>query len=530
MYTEISNSEILDSFPRSLVLHKFPSTIQLLSQGGDSRIAVSGLHSLNRYGCSPFPNPDLLAFGSSTASVISDHAFSAADELRDRIASAIDEEAPEEVYLQEMNRIRKEFLKLNDLDNISNLQMIFGASGTDIHLIAAQITNSENSNSKLIIMPEHSETGSGVPTALSSRHFSNRSALGDNVIEGNCVEKSSESEVISISMRYANGNLRPTSIVDAEVEALVKNAVDSGRQVLLILVDTSKTGLISPSLSCAMKLKQTFPEFVNVLVDACQFRISSHTLREYISNDFMVTVTGSKFLTGPVFSGALLIPESVSKKHLSSPISVGIRAYSSKAEWPMNSPASVALKNRANFGLMLRWEAALEELRQFKTVPETQITSFMKRFSNAVVNRLENDDHFSYIPTRKMDRYSLNVRSSWDDVPSIFSFALCRSSKNGIKETLSHEETVKVHELLRLPANDPRRSGSRFMDRRIEPVSCQLGQPVVFSSISGKPTSALRMCLSSRLIVEACSSGGKKESEVIGRALLALDNLAEILK
>jgi len=48
-----------------------PPTAALLTHGGDARIVLDPSRGLNKYGCSPFPDARLAAFGSSTASTIS---------------------------------------------------------------------------------------------------------------------------------------------------------------------------------------------------------------------------------------------------------------------------------------------------------------------------------------------------------------------------------------------------------------------------------------------------------------------------
>src|SRR5262245_59448525 len=61
-----------------------PATEQLLLEGGDLRLALDG-RGLNKYGCQAYPDPEMAAFGSSTASIISETAFIAADRLRRRL-------------------------------------------------------------------------------------------------------------------------------------------------------------------------------------------------------------------------------------------------------------------------------------------------------------------------------------------------------------------------------------------------------------------------------------------------------------
>ena len=48
-----------------------PGADELLCLGGDHRIRLDDVSGQNRYGCPPKPDPELLAFGSSTASTIS---------------------------------------------------------------------------------------------------------------------------------------------------------------------------------------------------------------------------------------------------------------------------------------------------------------------------------------------------------------------------------------------------------------------------------------------------------------------------
>ena len=56
----------------------------LLVSGGDSRITLA--KGLNKYGCAPFPQPDLSVSSSSTASSISERAYARASQSRLRFA------------------------------------------------------------------------------------------------------------------------------------------------------------------------------------------------------------------------------------------------------------------------------------------------------------------------------------------------------------------------------------------------------------------------------------------------------------
>jgi hypothetical protein len=508
-----------------LASQDFPSTIALLTAGGDARIVLSADLARNKYGCAPMPDVALISFSSSTASTISSAGFSAADALRNKLAIAIEQELPEVVYARELNRIKLELLRLCDLDHMLNLELVFAASGTDLHLIVAQLCAGSNDKTALAIMPDALETGSGVCAALAARHFSSRSALGEDVTAGNAIEGMMAVDVAAVAIRLADGSLRAEAAIDAEVEALVDHAANLGQPVLIIMVDTSKTGLISPSPACAIKLKQRYPHLVNILVDACQFRMSAATLNAYLEQGFMVMITGSKFLSGPSFSAALLIPDKLAAKLSSHPLALGMRAYSSSVEWPTHFAAATRLRNVANFGLLLRWQAALVELHQFKLVPDKQIEDFCQRFASAIQNRLDGDQHFAFMSVRPLTRSGLILSECWDNVQTIFSFVLL--DRRG--KPLNHEDTLTLYQWLQLGSGDRKVLASDSVQANSEVFRCQLGQPVIYARHHEYDVSALRLCLSARLIVEAARN---KESaqQVIQRALSVLDNLVRLLE
>ena len=57
-------------------------------------------------------------------------------------------------------------------------------------------------------------------------------------------------------------------------------------------------------------------------------------------------------------------------------------------------------------------------------------------------------------------------------------------------------------------------------------MRCQVGQPVACGTRDGVPVSALRLCASTRLIVDALSEKGRGTTAVIAEALAVLDKAA----
>ncbi|CAN5402390.1 hypothetical protein BH11PSE11_BH11PSE11_14780 [soil metagenome] len=499
---------------------KLLPTAQLLLAGGDARLRVDGAKGVNRYGCSPLPTPHVAAFGSSTATSISKAGFAAADRLRSRLLAAFDDEAHELIYARELNRIRKELLQLSGLADLRGLETVMAASGTDLHLIAAQIAAGSAVAPTRVIMMEATETGRGVAAALKGRHFSSRSALGRVAHEGTPVSDECGIELASVAIRMSDGRARPIAEVDEEVNSLVTAAVAKGQRVLLIAIDVSKTGLIAPSSSCVLALRQRHRETVEVLVDACQFRIAPATLRAYLEHDCMVALTGSKFVTGPAFSGALLIPAAAASRLRHRVMPRAMSAYSTRAEWPRNWEASAWLDDIENFGLLLRWEAALAELKAFRLVPENVVSQVARAFADAVIKRLNEDPAFEALPTTSINRRHLIDTDSWDRIPTIFPFLLLRRDHGQARRLLTREQTQAVYQTQQsglFGNSSPSLAG----------MHCQLGQPVACGDRDGVAIAALRLCLSSRMISEAAATMDGVH-DLIRQAMTALDRTAAL--
>jgi hypothetical protein len=504
-----------------------PPIGQMLVEGGDGRIDLDAEAVANKYGCPPFPDAGLNAFGSSTASAVSGPAFAAAERLRYRLIQAAAVEPQAVTYARELQRIRSELLKLCGVADIAGLEVVFGASGTDLHLIAGQLVNGTKSLPGLAVMVDAVETGSCVPSALAGQHFSYRTALGDSVNEGMEIINGLSKEVLSVALRHDDGAPRSMDAIDAEVSALVGTAATQGRRVLLTLVDVSKSGMIAPSPACALELRRRWPDLVEVLVDACQFRIAPPTLRAYLQHGFMVALTGSKFLTGPTFSGALLFPGTAAQRFRGRLLPRALAAYSVRADWPQQWAVAGSLSNVANFGLLLRWEAALQELRAFRAIPEEEVTGFLETFGLVIRNRLLRDTAFESLPMQQLDRTTLLEKTSWDRLQTIFPFILYRHTSRDSVKPLTHEETVNVYRLLQTDLSANPDMSFDGIDGNIASSRFQLGQPVACGHRSGVPVSALRICASARLVVEATSGG--KAARILKKAIAALDKTAQLV-
>ncbi|WP_372783837.1 hypothetical protein [Phenylobacterium sp.] len=462
----------------------------LLAAGGDERIVLDPQTGLNRYGCAAAPHDGLAAFGSSTASVISGSAYDAAARAAARITAG-----PADAYAQEMTGLRRRLAALCGLPEAAAGDLILAASGTDLHLIAATLA-SDGRRPLTALLAAPAETGRGVPDAVRGRRFAALTPHGRAGDAGEPLAGAVCGEAIGIPVREPSGVPRPTEAVDADFERACALAIEGGARVLLSLVDVSKTGLVAPSPDCASRLKARFAGAVSVLVDACQFRISNATLADYLRRDFLVAVTGSKFLGGPAFSGALLVPPGEAEALRHRALLPALGDYCGRQDWPEAWLGRRLLPDRPNPGMMLRWEAALHELAAFRSLPEDSVAGFLAAFGAAVSQAMGEAGNLEPLPAPLLRR---TAPGAWDAQQTIFSFLPL-----GRRGPPSPEQTQALH---------------RGLMRAASPV--HLGQAVSVGVRDGKPLTALRLSLSARLIVEALTTpnGGAR---VIARARGAL--------
>jgi hypothetical protein len=469
-------------------MESLPPTPRLLTKGGDFRLVLDAVSGLNLYGCGPFPDPALLAYGSSTASVISEAGYQCADVLRMRLLEALKTASPMAVYRREMARVRGELLRLCALPPTT--EVIFSPSGTDGHALAVG-----ESRPARIVMIDANETGKGVAAALIGSGLDNRP------------------EVMPVRVRRDDGAPRPPADIDADAEALASEAAAKGLRVLLILIDQSKTGLIAPSPGCVLALRRRFPDNIDVLVDACQFRIAPPALRAYLEHGFMIALTGSKFLTGPSFSGALLLTQETAQRLQSRSFPVGA-----------DGPSNRAMPDTVNFGLLLRWEAALRELQAFRSLPEATVMAFIRDFSAAIHRRLKADPLLEALPVAPLDRRPAAKAGGWDQLQTIFPFLLYHADAG--RPPLSTQETLHVYRQLPVDLRDHPRFAA---NASIAALRCQTGQPAACGERGGIGISALRLCLDARLMVKAAADGDNGAAVIAG-ALAVLDKTALLIR
>jgi hypothetical protein len=262
-------------------------------------------------------------------------------------------------------------------------------------------------------------------------------------------------------------------------------------------------------------------ERLTVLVDACQFRLSPDSLQAYLAQDFMVAITGSKFVGGPAFCGALLLPPGVARRSRRVPLDA-LGAYSSRFDWPPGWTPAKVLQETVNLGVLLRWEASLVELRRFRALPDAAVHDFLQAWQQAVLRRLSEDDTFDMLPVAPLHRNAPPGSVAWDRVQTIFSFLVFKSSYCSNRQVASRDETALLFRQMRQVEVA---HGNLFRSAAAMNTRFQLGQPVPCGLRDGQPVSALRMCASARLVTESMLRGQSVE-QAIAQTMLAFDKLA----
>ena len=494
----------------------------LLQTGGDQRLRVDPATGLNGYGCSHRPRPWAVTFASSTASSSSERGFAAAEAARQRVTLAALTGATADALATEAGSVRADMAALLQLP--PGTGVVLAASGTDCELLALALAAADlppgQTITNLLIAPE--ETGSGVPLAASFCHFAPDTARGDQVTKGARIDGLPHTVAVTrVAARDADGDLKPAREIDAACAAAADAAIGQGHAVVAHLLDLSKTGYLAPSVESLAALTARHSDRVRVVVDACQFRLTPARIAAYLAQDWFVLITGSKFLTGPPFAGAILVPP---RRHaaLAVPLPAGLAAYSSRPEWP-ECTAAAALPETANYGLLLRWQAAIAELRALLAVPPERQRDILLRFCTRLREGIAANPDVRLVEVARPHRPD----RGWDDVQTIVSFSVRPASPLGPADArrLYHWLNADIRPGL------PRLLTAEA--ERLACLRCHIGQPVPLPGPDGREIGVLRISAGARLVSGEPSHHDLDEDSrllrEIGDALSVLAKISLIL-
>jgi hypothetical protein len=282
--------------------------------------------------------------------------------------------------------------------------------------------------------------------------------------------------------------------MDAAVHQAVAEAIGRGDKVILFTMDSSKLGRRSPSEACLRAIRAQWPDAVQVAVDACQFRLGRRRTAALIELGCMVLLTGSKFFTGPPFSGALLVPADAAQRLAEVALPAGLRDYTGTADWPecLRVPRR-AFPLRINVGQWLRWVAALEEMRAYYAAPAAFRAASLKRFATRVPRLLRGSRSVEPLPEMPAGNVSDDEFASRTIIP----FAIRRRGRS-----LSQERCAALYAALNRDVSHFLPAGATARQRALASRPCHIGQPVLVPE-RGDAAAILRISAGARLVSES---------------------------
>lgn len=463
----------------------------LMLRDSDSRIDLSHRSGRNRYGSGALPRPGLIALSSSTANTVSPQGLRRAEMLRRRFLAAAAGGKLSDDIRAAADGIRHDILSQFGLSGMTGIKAVLASSGTTATLLATHfITHRGGTTLALVLGPE--ESGSGIPLVAGGRHPAPRTPRGAAVAEGAPVDGVAPEglTVEGMAFRDDGGSPLPPAIMEDRIGRRIASAQAEGRRVVLHVLEGSKTGETTPGLVAVAALLRRFPRDLAVIADCCQMRNGFEVLRRYLEIGCLVSATGSKFFAGPAFCGILLLPPDQE----ATPIAPGLGDYSWRSDWPQGWGQS--LPEGENPGLLLRWQAALGEMRAFRRLPEAAVTEALRQIAQAVAEVMAEAEDMVLLPGAS---------------PSIATIAI----RNGTG-WLNREALQRIYELLGedLPGDATPALAARL---------CSIGQPV---TLAGGPIMAgLRLAFSSRHVVALASGHARRLTALRSDIRIVLDKI-----
>jgi hypothetical protein len=475
-------------------------TYLLMGEGGDDRITLDEQSGLNSYGCAPEP-VRAISYSSSTASSISAAAYAQAHTVHHQLRSAFFETEDTALYgawlMKASQRIRACYGLSDDVE------IAFGPSGTDLEYLALALAMATGQAVTNIVV-EVDEVGSGCLFSQAGQYFAPRTALGLTVEKGAQLPgfDADRVSVITLKSRSDAGPVRSEADYAEALLTAASAAIAAGGRPLVHIIHRSKTGIITPTLPVIDQLLAAHGDAVDLVVDACQGRISPGVIAAYLARGASIFVTGSKFIGGPPFSAWVLVPPRLAARMRNGAVPPGLGHFFAREEVPAAwSACDAVLPPATNFGLLLRLEAGLFELERLLTLPLERVDAVIAAFGTAM-RSLPTDAPFRLVEgaakdsaagdhqgpqPHPLDRKMLYVIELTDPHPATGA-------------PLSTEEARAVYRALYTDISD---QFTALPDRLAAAEICHLGQPVkCLRSANGAWAPTLRLSLSAPQIFD----------------------------
>jgi len=473
-------------------------TEYLLMSGGDLRLNIDEFELLNKYGCRPFPRPDAFTFASSTATSVSNFAFDKTDKVRNILIQNSLKNGFKKTTIEFSELLKNNLRKTLKIDD--ECQIIFSPSGTDSALQIAAITQIISDREITHVLVASEETGSGVPAALKGMHFENNTALNYPVKKGDKIAGFRDVDLIEIPLRDKNGELKSLLELDKEVFTAISKTNELGRHIVLHAMDQSKLGYQSPSKEMIKSLNALKNLSMQIIVDGAQLRLDPKDIQNYLNKGYILTITGSKYFTGPPYSGALIVPKSVSKSidSVKNTLPIGLAKYYNHSDWPTSWFCSKGLSDGFNYGSYMRWNAAIVEMDRYYKTPILYRNLGIEMFCNFVEDSIK---EASFLEPIYKDETKIKTYNSEEfglrNIRTIFPFFILKN-----KEVLSINQIKKLYRLLNSDISNQSK-GSSLETMRLAAQKCHIGQAVNVKYSNDIQSAVLRISLGARVISES---------------------------
>lgn len=409
-----------------------------MTQGGDARILLDPETKLNRYHSGPYPR-ELIALASSTANDLSADAM---DYLANRFgenAEKLDDCAAYGAFLDGARRQLRDAYGLDDATDI-----FFAASGTDLEYVALLATAGRSPSGICNLLLGSDEVGSGCIHSAAGKYFANETPLGHACEPGAPVAGLPPIHLGDFPVRDEAGTAFNSEQISEAMSARIETALADGQHPLIHIVHGSKTGLVLPHLDDIDALTECFGDRLSYVVDACQARITSTAIADYLARGIIVFLTGSKFMGGPPFSGFALLPAGIVK--VAAPMPAGMVHIFRRAEVPDGWAGRNILDDEGNAGLALRLGASLFELERFQKLGPADVTRVVTAFG-AATDRLASNLEIAKVSS------AAPGESEWPsehpiEMQTLVTLDLSHDAGGVQQRDLSFDDATRIHKAL----------------------------------------------------------------------------------
>lgn len=519
-------------------LNLAPTIEQAMTEGGDDRITIPPNELCNKYFTAPRQNNSVIARSSSTSSSTSPQSFEAATSLFNRLRIAEKAGHGAAYFHQTMHKIRSRIKHFWGYGTKNICQVISAPSGTDAEMLAAFAALARHPNwhpstptpTPLVtnIVVASGEVGSGTTLASGLQHFSKKTPRGNSASPGNCIAEVPRNalSVVEISIRNTLGSAIPLDDIEENLARIIKKAIIiDGQTVILHMVHACKTGLGAPREDFVDRMKATYGDDLIIVIDAAQLRMKEDVTHRWLSKGYWVLLTGSKFLGGPSFSGAMLIPNHDAELLEGIPnnkIPIGLGEYFSADDCDsFFTNLHSSLPKWHNVGLALRWEAALATAEQYHQINQQEHDHSIQLWAAGVSFMVKNSTSLQLLEGLT----STNTEAFNEFIGtcnSIISFGIrIKNAENNFR-FLNFAELRKVHEYLTQDLHDKIKTTCPE-ETFLAAKSCLIGQPVQIGT-TGSCTAVLRMAISMPQIL-ACVRQERLDEAVLVDEILEDDRI-----